>query len=64
MAGFLTCFRNCAFPSSDSGKNAVSFLKLTAAGTVQDLHLLPSQDFTTNILHHFAAAKIHFFLNG
>jgi len=35
--------------------------KLTAAGTVQDSHLFPSQDFTTKILHHFAAAKIHFF---
>jgi hypothetical protein len=37
------------------------FAELTAAGTVQDSHLFPSQDFTTKILHHFAAAKIHFF---
>jgi hypothetical protein len=37
------------------------FAELTAAGTVQDFHLFPSQGFTTETLHHFAAAKIHFF---
>jgi len=45
VAGFLTRFQNCAFPSSDSGFLQFQLKKLTAAGTVQDSHLFPSQDF-------------------
>ena len=44
VAGFLTRFQNCAFPSSDSGFMQFQLKKLTAAGTVQDSHLFPSQD--------------------
>lgn len=61
MAGFLTRSKNSAFPSFDSGILLFPFTELTAAGTVQDFHLFPSQDFTIKILHHFAAAKVHFF---
>ena len=64
VAGFLTCSRNCAFPSFDSGILQFPFAELTAAGTVQDLHLFPSQDLTIKILHHFADAKIQFFLHA
>ena len=61
VAGFLTRSRNSAFPSCDSDILLFRCLELTAAGTVQDSHLFPSQDFPMKILHHFAAAKIHFF---
>ena len=61
MAGFLTCPGSGAFPSFDSDMLPFPFAELTAAGTVQDFHLFPSQGFTTETLHHFAAAKIHFF---
>lgn len=51
MAGFLTCSPSEVFPS----KTTVTFVgssglfELTAAGTVQDSHLLPSRDFRRNL---------------
>jgi hypothetical protein len=32
-------------------------MKLTAAGTVQDFHLIPSQNFLTKIHHHVIGGK-------
>ena len=46
MAGLLTCSENDAFPSCDSDMLPFPLAELTAAGTVQDSHLFPSQDFT------------------
>ena len=51
MAGFLTRSPSEVFPS----KTTVTYVgssglfELTAAGTVQDSHLLPSQDFQRNL---------------
>ena len=59
MAGFLTCSRNGVFPSSDSDILPSPFTELTAAGTVQDSHLFPSQD--SEILHHKRRQKYIFF---
>lgn len=42
LAGLLTCFSFRAFPSFDSGLvKRKPLAKLTAAGTVPDLHRIP-----------------------
>jgi len=42
QAGILTCFTNSAFPAvMASGYFATALKKLTAAGTVLDLHQIP-----------------------
>jgi len=42
MAGLLTCFPRNVFPSFQTVTVVLrAFMKLTAAGTVQDLHLIP-----------------------
>ena len=46
MAGLLTRSKNSVFPSFDSDILPFPFAELTAAGTVQDSHLFPSQDFS------------------
>ena len=42
LAGLLTCFRCCAFPTNSvSGSVHTSFKKLTATGIVPDFHRIP-----------------------
>ena len=48
VAGLLTCLFQNAFPSCDSDMLFWKLWRLTAAGTVQDLHLFPFQNFTWN----------------
>ena len=43
---FSDSFLNSVFPSFDSDFLPFFFVELTAAGTVQDSHLFPSQDFS------------------
>ena len=66
MAGFLTCFSLSAFPlinSTVTFRMLKDLSKLTAAGTVQDLHLIPSLNFTNEIHHHLIDGKNNIFLN-
>lgn len=59
MAGLLTCLSRCVFPSLQTVTRLLrALMKLTAAGTVQEFHLIPFYAGKRKLPAYHFAAKI------